>query len=60
VRAACGPPLPFDDIVSLIRQQLDELDIERPIVVGHSMSGELAMVYAAQHLTRPMTKHTGN
>ena len=47
-----GSPLPMDDLAALIRTQLDELDIRRPVVVGHSMSGGLALSYAAQHPVR--------
>jgi len=44
-----GSPLPIDDLAAMIRTQLDDLGIRRPVVVGHSMSGGLALFYAAQH-----------
>lgn len=47
-----GSPLPFDDLAALIRARLDELGVQRPVVVGHSMSGGLAMAYAAEHPVR--------
>jgi len=39
-------------LAALLRDQLDALGVERPVVVGHSMSGGLAMVYAARHPVR--------
>jgi pimeloyl-ACP methyl ester carboxylesterase len=47
-----GSAVPFEPLAALIRARLDELDVERPIVVGHSMSGGLAMAYAAEHPVR--------
>jgi len=47
-----GSGLAFVRLAALIRARLDELGVERPVVVGHSMSGGLAMAYAAQHPVR--------
>src|SRR5215210_1317165 len=47
-----GPGLSLEHLAALIRAQLDELGVERPVVVGHSMSGGLAMAYAAEHPVR--------
>jgi pimeloyl-ACP methyl ester carboxylesterase len=47
-----GSALPFEHLTALIRVQLEELGVQRPIVVGHSMSGGLAMAYAAEHQVR--------
>lgn len=47
-----GPALGFDALVPRLRARLDELGIERPVVVGHSMSGGLAMAYTAEHPVR--------
>jgi pimeloyl-ACP methyl ester carboxylesterase len=47
-----GSALPFARLTALIRAQLDELGVRRPVVVGHSMSGGLAMAYAAEHPVR--------
>jgi pimeloyl-ACP methyl ester carboxylesterase len=47
-----GSGLAFERLAALIRARLDELGVERPVVVGHSMSGGLAMAYAAGHPVR--------
>jgi pimeloyl-ACP methyl ester carboxylesterase len=47
-----GSGLGFEEVASLIRARLDELGVERPVVVGHSMSGGLALAYAAAHPVR--------
>src|SRR5215211_4566225 len=47
-----GSGLAFEDVASMIRARLDELGVERPVVVGHSMSGGLALAYAAAHPVR--------
>jgi pimeloyl-ACP methyl ester carboxylesterase len=47
-----GAPLRLDDLAALLRAQLDELGVRRPLIVGHSISGSLALAYAAQHPVR--------
>jgi len=47
-----GSALSFERLAALIRARLDELGVQRPVVVGHSMSGGLAMAYAAEHPVR--------
>jgi pimeloyl-ACP methyl ester carboxylesterase len=47
-----GSGLAFARLITLIRAQLDGLGVELPVVVGHSMSGGLAMEYAAQQPVR--------
>jgi pimeloyl-ACP methyl ester carboxylesterase len=47
-----GSGAAFESLAALIREHVDALGIERPIVVGHSMSGGLAAAYAAQHPVR--------
>ena len=42
-----GPGRELDDVVLAIHHLLDELGIEPPVVVGHSMGGGLAGIYAA-------------
>ena len=46
-----GAPAPLDEIAARIHQLVGSLAIERPIVVGHSMSGGLASLYAASYPT---------
>ena len=46
-----GAPAALDEIAAQMHELLEALAIERPIVVGHSMSGGLACVYAATHPT---------
>jgi pimeloyl-ACP methyl ester carboxylesterase len=47
-----GSALPFERLTALLHARLDELGAHRPIVVGHSMSGGLALAYAAEHPVR--------
>jgi pimeloyl-ACP methyl ester carboxylesterase len=47
-----GVPAPFDQVAAQVHELLGALAVERPIVVGHSMSGGLACVYAARYPTR--------
>jgi pimeloyl-ACP methyl ester carboxylesterase len=47
-----GSALPLERLAALIRARLDDLGVQRPVVVGHSMSGGLAMAYAAEHPVR--------
>jgi pimeloyl-ACP methyl ester carboxylesterase len=47
-----GRPMPLERLAALLRDQLDGLGVDRPVVVGHSMSGGLATLYAARHPVR--------
>jgi pimeloyl-ACP methyl ester carboxylesterase len=47
-----GAPGPLEDVAAQVHGLLGSLAAERPIVVGHSMSGGLACIYAAAHPTR--------
>jgi pimeloyl-ACP methyl ester carboxylesterase len=47
-----GTPPPFEEVPARLRELLDALGVERPIVVGHSMSGAFASLYAFAHPTR--------
>lgn len=47
-----GMPAPVDDIAKQVHGLVDGLGLERPIVVGHSMAGGLACLYASEHATR--------
>ena len=47
-----GTPAPLDEIAAEVHELLGALAVERPIVVGHSMSGGLACLYAAANATR--------
>jgi pimeloyl-ACP methyl ester carboxylesterase len=42
----------FDQVPARLHELLTALGVERPIVVGHSMAGGLAAVYASAHPTR--------
>jgi pimeloyl-ACP methyl ester carboxylesterase len=47
-----GAPAPFEEVSARIHDLLDSLAVDRPIRVGHSMSGGLASSYAATYPTR--------
>lgn len=47
-----SPPAPLETVAAQVHELLASLAVERPIVVGHSMSGGLACIYAAAHPTR--------
>jgi pimeloyl-ACP methyl ester carboxylesterase len=47
-RASCS----LDEVAARVRALVDGLGVERPVVVGHSMSGGIATVYAAAHPAR--------
>lgn len=47
-----GKPASLDEVAAQIHELLAALAVERPIVVGHSMSGGLACLYAATNATR--------
>src|SRR3954454_10267262 len=42
----------FEPLAAALHGQLEALHIQRPVVVGHSMSGGLALAYAALHDAR--------
>src|SRR3954464_3597254 len=47
--ASPGPPCDLQDVAAQVHQLLERLDVADPIVVGHSMSGAVAMLYAASY-----------
>jgi pimeloyl-ACP methyl ester carboxylesterase len=47
-----GTPRRLDQVAEAINATLAELEIERPTIVGHSMSGAIAMIYAASYPVR--------
>jgi pimeloyl-ACP methyl ester carboxylesterase len=49
-----GPPVPVEQVPARLHEFLDALAVERPILVGHSMSGGLAALYASAYPTRSL------
>ncbi len=47
-----GKPAPLEDITEQIHRLLETLDVERPVVVGHSMAAAVAGLYASAHPAR--------
>ena len=47
-----GPPAPLDHVAAQVHELLGSLTVDRPILVGHSMSGGLASSYAASYPSR--------
>ena len=47
-----GEPAPLETVTEQIHQLLEALDIERPVVVGHSMAAGVAGLYASAHPAR--------
>jgi pimeloyl-ACP methyl ester carboxylesterase len=47
-----GAQARFEQVPGPLHELLVSLDVERPIVVGHSMSGGLACLYASEYPTR--------
>ncbi|PWI45049.1 alpha/beta hydrolase [Streptomyces sp. ICBB 8177] len=47
-----GEPTDLEGVARQLRQLLDSLSVERPVVVGHSMSAGLAALYASAHPVR--------
>ena len=47
-----GEPAPLEDITEQIQRLLKTLDVERPVVVGHSMAAAVAGLYAFAHPAR--------
>lgn len=46
------PPHDFPTLLPRVRRAVDEAGLERPVMVGHSMSGNLVSVYASEHPAR--------
>src|SRR4051795_7654466 len=44
-----GVPVSLEEIAAQVHELLGSLAVERPIVVGHSMSGGLACIYGAAY-----------
>ena len=47
-----GAPAPLDEVAAQVHELLGSLEVDRPVVVGHSMSGGLASFYAATYPSR--------
>ena len=47
-----APPHSFAATITRLRRAVDEAGLQAPVVVGHSMSGGLASLYASAHPTR--------
>jgi pimeloyl-ACP methyl ester carboxylesterase len=47
-----GAPAPLEQVAAQVHELLASLTVERPVVVGHSMMGGLAYVYAVAYPTR--------
>ncbi len=47
-----GAPAPLDEVAARIQELLVSLAVERPVVVGHSMAGGLACIYASAYPAR--------
>jgi pimeloyl-ACP methyl ester carboxylesterase len=47
-----GAPAALADVADGVHELLSSLGVDRPVVVGHSLSGALAAIYAAAHPTR--------
>jgi pimeloyl-ACP methyl ester carboxylesterase len=49
---SAGPPCDLADVADRVHELLESLGIADPIVVGHSMSGAIAMIYASRYPVR--------
>ena len=49
---SAGPPRPLAEVADQVNHVVERLGVERPIVVGHSMAGAIALIYAAQYPVR--------
>jgi pimeloyl-ACP methyl ester carboxylesterase len=49
---SAGVPAPLEEVATQVDELLGSLAVDRPIVVGHSMSGGLASIYATSYATR--------
>jgi pimeloyl-ACP methyl ester carboxylesterase len=47
-----GEPAPLENITEQIHRLLETLDVERPVVVGHSMAAAIAGLYTSAHPAR--------
>ena len=47
-----GAPVPLEEFAAQMHRLLGSLEVDRPVVVGHSMSGGLASFYAADYPSR--------
>jgi pimeloyl-ACP methyl ester carboxylesterase len=47
-----GAPAYLDVVAAQVHELVEQLGIEPPVVVGHSISGAIAMIYAAAYPTR--------
>jgi pimeloyl-ACP methyl ester carboxylesterase len=50
--ASPGPPCDLDEVATQVHGVLESLEVAEPIVVGHSMSGAVAMIYASRFPVR--------
>jgi len=49
---SAGPPRPLAEVAAQVNHLMERLGVERPIVVGHSMAGAIAAIYAARYPVR--------
>ncbi len=47
-----GAPAPLDEVAAQVHELVGSLAVDRPVMVGHSMSGGLATLYAAMYPSR--------
>ena len=47
-----GDPRPLEDVAADVHELVTSLELDAPVVVGHSMSGAIAFIYAAAYPTR--------
>lgn len=46
---SAGPPRPMTDLVEAIHDLLDELEVAKPVLVGHSFAAVVAVIYAGTY-----------
>lgn len=49
---SAGDPMPLEQVAAEVHDLVTSLELEDPIVVGHSISGAIAFLYAATYPTR--------
>lgn len=49
---SAGAGRPLAEVAAQVNHLIERLGVERPIVVGHSMAGAIALIYAAQYPVR--------